>query len=136
MLKVEIVTPERLVHTTSGEEVLLPGIDGQLGIRKGHMPLIVLLKAGEVVVKRDGTEELYAVNGGFVEILGNVVRVLADSAEREDELDEFLIHQAVERAKQAKLEAAEKTEFDTAAAALEANLARLKVFQRRKNRRR
>ncbi len=135
MLKVEIVTPERIVHTTSGEEVLLPTIEGTLGIRKGHMPLITLLSAGEIVVKRDGREDLYAVQGGFVEILGNVVRVLADSAEREDELDEQRIRQAIERAQVARAGKGEQVEGDAAIAALEANLARLKVFQRRKKRR-
>ena len=135
MISVEVVTPERVVHTTQGAEVLLPTINGTLGIRSGHLPLIAPLKAGQVVVKQEnGEEEVYAVAGGFVEVLPNAVRIMADSAERAEELDELVVKDAIDRAERAKLEATEKHEFADAAAGLEANLARLKAVQRKKAR--
>ena len=133
MLKVEIVTPERLVRTAEGDEVTLPTIEGQIGILKGHIPLIVPLTAGEIVVKRkDGSRDYFAVAGGFVEVLSDTVRIMADSAEHSDELDELIVKDAVERAECLKSEATETIQFADAAAQLETNLARLKVIQRKK----
>lgn len=135
MITVEVISPERLVHTVKGVEVLLPTVEGQIGIRRGHLPLITVLKAGEVVVKHtDGSEALYAVGGGFAEIIKDHVRILADSAERADELIEHQIHEAIERAKRAQEENAEAHLYADVTAQLEANLARLKVIQRKKAR--
>ncbi len=135
MITIEIVTPERLVHTLHGTEVVLPTLEGQIGVRKGHIPLIAPLKAGQIVVKQEnGTEELYAVAGGFAEVLGNTVRILADSAERAEELDEKKVEEAIARAVKQKSEASADHEMVDAAAQLEANLARLKVIQRKKAR--
>lgn len=133
MLKIEIVTPERLVRTAEGDEVLLPTVEGQIGIRTGHIPLIVPLKAGEIIVNRDdGSRDFFAVASGFVEVIENTVRIMADSAEHSDELDELIVKEAVERAERLKEEATETVQFADAAAQLEANLARLKVVQRKK----
>lgn len=133
MLKIEIVTPERLVRTAEGDEVLLPTVEGQIGIRTGHIPLIVPLQAGEIIVKQDsGNREFFAVAGGFVEVIDNTVRILADSAEHSDELDELIVMEAVERARKLKEEATESVQFADASAQLEANLARLKVVGRKK----
>lgn len=135
MIEIEIVTPERVVHTLSGVEVLLPTVSGQIGVRKGHVPLIAPLIAGEIVVKQTDGEELYAVAGGFVQIVANKVHIMADSAERADELSEHLVHEAIARAKQLKAEATEQVAFDDAAAMLAASIARLKVLERRKRKR-
>lgn len=135
MITIEIVTPERIVHTLKGVEVVLPTTEGQIGIRKGHIPLITPLKSGQIVVKQEnGDEELYAVGGGFAEVLGNTVRILADSAERAEELDEKKIEEAIARAHSLKSEAGNDHEIADAAAQLEANIARLKVIQRKKAR--
>ena len=136
MIKVEIVTPERLVHTVSGTEVLLPTTTGQIGVRRGHIPLITPLKAGQIIVKQEaGAEELYAVAGGFAEVTGTVVRVLADSAERADELNETAVQAAIERARQLKAESSDEIALEDAAAQIAANIARLSVIKRRKNHR-
>jgi F-type H+-transporting ATPase subunit epsilon len=134
MITVEIVTPERLVHTIKGMEAMLPTVDGQIGIRRGHLPLIAPLKAGEIIVKQeDGTQEFYAISGGFAEILGNTVHILADTAERAEELNEERVTTAIERAQKLKSESPVTTEsYADAAAQLEANLARLKTIQRKK----
>lgn len=135
MLSVEVVTPERVVHKAQGDLVLLPTVEGQIGVRKGHIPLIVPLKAGEVIVKQDnGEEELYAVAGGFAEILDDQIHILADNAARAEELSEEQVQAAIERARKLKEEATADHEFSDAAAQLEANLARLKIIQRKKAR--
>jgi F-type H+-transporting ATPase subunit epsilon len=136
MLTIEIVTPERIVHKLHGTEVLLPTVEGQIGVRPGHIPLITILKAGEIVVKHSShADASYAVAGGFVEILGNVVRVLADQADRAEELSEEKIQAAISRATKMKEDATEQAQFDAALSLLEASIARMKVLQRRKNRR-
>lgn len=134
MLKVEILTPERQVHSSQGEEIIVPTLQGVIGIRQGHLPLIAPLKAGVVIVKKEGGEpEFLAVAGGFVEVLPDGVRILADSAERAEEIDEKSIREAMRRAEQAKVEAADQKEFSEALALIEHNLARLKVVQRKRS---
>lgn len=133
MLTIEIVTPEKVVHKLHGTEVLLPTVEGQIGVRPGHIPLITVLKPGEVVVKHTShPESSYAVAGGFVEVLGNVVRILADSADRSEDLSEEKITAAIARATKMKEEATEQGEFDAALSLLEASLARMRVLSRRK----
>jgi F-type H+-transporting ATPase subunit epsilon len=133
MLKVEIITPERIVHQTEGEGVIVPTIEGQIGVRSGHLPLIAILQTGEIIVKKPhGRNEFYAVAGGFVEVLPNMIRVMADSADRADELDEMAVHQAIERARKAKEEAEDDVKMADATALLELNIARQKAIQRKK----
>jgi len=132
MITVEIITPEKLLHTTKGVEVLLPTITGELGIRTNHIPLIAILKAGAIVVKqKDGGEEVFAVAGGFVEITNNTIHVLADTAERAEDLHEERIKEAIERAKEMKEEHPQSRQA-FAVALPEANIARLKAIQRKK----
>jgi len=134
MITVEIITPERLVHTSTGSEVILPTVEGEIGVRTGHIPLIAILKAGAIVVKKtEGAEDVYAVAGGFVEIINNTVHVMADSAERAEELNEDRIKEAIERAKEMKVEKP-ISRHDFAIAAPEANVARLKAIQRKHSR--
>lgn len=134
MLKIEIITPERLVHTTEGEEVIVPTVNGMIGIRTGHVALIAPLKPGEIIVKNGSLEQDFlAVAGGFVEVNNNVVRILADSAEHAHEIDELAITEAIERAKQAKADTADRVEHAEATALIELNLARLKVAGRKKS---
>ncbi len=133
MLTIEIVTPEKIVHHLHGTEVILPTIDGQIGVRPGHIPLITVLKPGEIEVKHSShAPSYYAVAGGFVEVLGNVVRILADSADRAEDLSEEKINAAIARAERMKEEATEQGQFDAAFSLLEASIARMKVFKRRK----
>lgn len=134
MLKVEILTPERLVLATEGEEIVIPTASGVIGVRTGHVPLIAPLKAGEIVVKKGKELEHLAVAGGFVEIHQNNVRVMADSAAHATELDLKAIEEAVARAQKAKEEAKDGVGLTSATAALEMYLAQRKVAQRRHSR--
>ena len=97
-IQCDIVTQERTVFTGQVDSVNLPGTEGRMGILPDHSPLLTTLDFGEVVVRHGGQEEYFAIGGGFVEIQPDHVIVLADSAERAEEID-------VERAAQARQEA-------------------------------
>ena len=96
----EIITAERQVYSDEVDAVVAPGIEGQLGILPHHAPLMTVLQPGELLIRKDGEEAFLAVTGGFVEVLGNKVTVLADAAERSEEIDEQRAQQAVERAQE------------------------------------
>jgi F-type H+-transporting ATPase subunit epsilon len=103
----EIVTPERLAFSEEVEEVVVPGTLGELGILPGHVPFLSTLQTGVMMVRQDGREIYYAVSGGFIEVHEDHVILLAESAERADEID-------VERAlaSKARAEALLKTTED------------------------
>ncbi len=86
-LQLEIVTPERLVEKDTVSEVQIPGKDGYLGILPGHAPLITELGVGEIRYRGDGMEYRLAVAWGFAEVLPNKVTILAETAERANEID-------------------------------------------------
>jgi F-type H+-transporting ATPase subunit epsilon len=100
-IRLDIVTPDRLVAHDSVTSVTIPGKDGYLGILPGHAPLLTELAAGELVYMREGTRQFLAVNWGFAEVLPDRVIVLAQSAERAEEID-------VARAEKAKARAEER----------------------------
>jgi F-type H+-transporting ATPase subunit epsilon len=135
-LSVEIVTVERTVFTEDGiDEVLAPGIEGELAVLPQHAAFMTMLQPGELVLKKGGEEHPFAVTGGFFEVLNGKVIVLADAAERADEIDVARAEEARERARLA-LERREGTE-DLAAlqAQLQRSLVRLRVAEQRRRRR-
>ena len=83
----EIVTAERTVFSGEVNYVSLPGLEGVMGILPNHSPLLTVLNYGEVYVRQDGETQYFAVGGGFAEVQPDKVIVLADSAERADEID-------------------------------------------------
>src|SRR5690242_11096404 len=99
-LQLEIVTPERLVEKDTVSEVQIPGKDGYLGILPGHAPLITELGVGEIKYRGDGMEYRLAVAWGFAEILPNKVTILAETAERANEIDVNRARHAKERAEE------------------------------------
>jgi F-type H+-transporting ATPase subunit epsilon len=129
-LRLDIVTAERAVYSEDVDMVIAPGVEGELGILPHHAPLMTMLQAGELRVKRGGEEELLAISGGFLEVRPDRVVVLADAAERAEEID-------VARAEEAKRRAQERLADRHAAgldaaqaeAALRRSLARLKVAE-------
>ena len=94
-IRCEIVTAERTVFADDVDMVSLPGVDGVMGILPNHTPLLTVLRFGEVYVKKDGENQYFAVGGGFAEVQPDKVIVLADSAERADEIN-------IERAEKAR----------------------------------
>ena len=132
MLKLELITPEKIALTEEVYEVMLPTETGQIAILPGHVDLITTLKPGVITVRRekgDGEAKLehLATSGGFAEITGKSVKILADSADRAEDLDELKIQQARDEAKRQAKEATDELSYIDATARLETELARLKV---------
>jgi len=97
-LQLEVVTPERLVVRDSAEEVQIPGKNGYLGILPMHAPLITELSVGEISYRINGYTHYLAVAWGFAEVLPNKVTILAENAERAEEIDVTRAERARERA--------------------------------------
>jgi len=137
-LLVEIVTPERLLVSQQADMVLLPGAAGQMGVMAGHVPLLTTLAEGEIVLTLNGEEiEVLAVGGGLAEVRPDHVTVLADTAERGEEIDEVRAEAARQQAEQA-LHAASTGPLPSPVhlAALRRSQTRLRAAERMKRRRR
>ncbi len=112
-LTLEVVTPERqLLHETGVREVQLPGLDGYLGILPGHAPLLTELGIGELSYRRDGQRHYAVIVFGFAEVLPDRVSVLAETAERAEEIDVERARAARERAEKLLLAGAGAAEAD------------------------
>ncbi len=136
-LSVEIVTAERQVLTDEADMVIAPAVDGTVGILPRHAPLLTALNPGVIVLKKEGQEEVLAVSGGFLQVSHDRVLILADTAERAEELDEQRATEARTRAEEALREAKAhpgSVQTEAARAALHKSLARLNVVQRRRRR--
>lgn len=97
-IALEVVTPERRVLAAEVDEVVLPSVEGYLGVLPGHAPLLAMLDVGEVSY-RTGTERRYmAVTGGFAEVLRDSVSILAKTSELAEEIDVDRARRAKERA--------------------------------------
>jgi F-type H+-transporting ATPase subunit epsilon len=131
-LTVEIVTAEQVVYSGEGvDEIVAPGAEGEFAVLPEHAAFITTLAPGEMRILRDGDEEVMVITGGFFEVRNDRVVVLADAAERVEEID-------VERAEQARqrAEALLKEEHDVVnvvqvEAAMRRALARLRVAEKR-----
>ena len=99
-IRCEIVTQERLLFAEDVDMVIAPGIDGEVGILPHHAPLLTALAYGELRIKRGGQEESLAIGGGILEVTPEKVTVLADSAERADEIDLARADEARRRAEE------------------------------------
>ena len=104
-LTLEIVTPEARVYSDTIDSVVIPTVEGEVGILPGHIPLLTQIEHGELRVSKGTATELLAVSGGFAEVGGDVVRVLAEQAITESKIDEKAVEEALKRA-EAELAAA------------------------------
>jgi F-type H+-transporting ATPase subunit epsilon len=135
-LTLELVTPERPAFSGEGDSVVLPAWEGEMGVLPGHAPFLVQLKPGEVRLKADGDVKLFAVSGGFAEILDDKVSLFAETAEMAESIDSERAHQALERAKAELLDKnLDSLTLAQAEAALRRAQVRLKVAQLRSGRR-
>jgi F-type H+-transporting ATPase subunit epsilon len=130
-MRLEIITAERQVYSDDVDVVVAPGIEGQLGILPHHAPLMTALQPGELMVRKNGEESYLVVTGGFMEVLGNRVTILADAAERSEEIDEQRAQQAVERAQDRIEKREEDIELEEALHSLRRAQVRLNVVRRR-----
>lgn len=134
-LKVEVITGERIVYEADDVDmVVAPGAEGTLGILPRHAPLISLLSMGEMRIRKGNDEQALAVFGGFIEVANNVVRVLADTAERAEEIDEARAEEARQRAQARLRERTAEIDRARAEAAFRRSIVRLQVARKRRAR--
>ena len=135
-IRIDIVTAERLVFSQDADIVIVPGIEGEMGILQHHAPIMTMIKPGEVLIRKGTEEYSLAVSGGFLEVKPDHITILADAAERADEIDIARAEAAKKRAEE-RLAGKTVAEIDSAniEAALRRALARLKVAEKRRQRR-
>ena len=130
-LLLEVVTPDSLVLSTEADVVVCPGVEGQFGVLVGHIPFLSALDVGEMYYRKGGQTEYLAVAGGFAEVTGAKVTIVAEAAEKGREIDVERAKRAMERAE--KRLASAKTElidWTRAEAAMRRALVRAKVAGR------
>ena len=133
-IKLDIVTAERVVYSDEVDVVIAPGIEGHLGILPHHTPLMTTLQAGELVMRKDGEEHSIVVSGGFLEVRPDRVIVLADAAERAEEIDLARAEEAKRRAEEHLSQRTPEVDVAQTEAALRRSLARLHVGEKRRRR--
>ncbi len=135
-LHLEIVTIERKIYDDQVNMVIAPGSEGVLGILPRHTPLLTALTYGELQIKKDGQEDqFFAIGGGFMEVQPDHVVVLADAAERAEEINVERAEAARRRAEEFLGRAKAEEDFARAEAALRRSIIRLKVAERRRRER-
>lgn len=137
-LHFQITTPARTLVKDEVDSVTIPTRMGEVTILPHHIPLVAVLEPGELTIRNGTTESYFVVGGGYVEVQsGSKLSILADSAERAEELDIQKIEEARARAQRLMTEKihTDDVAYASAAAALERELARLKVARRRASRR-
>jgi len=134
-LKLRIITPERIVFDEENiDSVTLPGILGEMTILPQHAPIMTELRAGPVLFRRAGEEVDLALSGGFMEVRDDTVIVLADTAERSDEIDVARAEEARRKAQEELSDRQGTVDIARAMAALERAQARVRVVDRRRRR--
>jgi F-type H+-transporting ATPase subunit epsilon len=136
-IKFKIVTPEKTVYEDEIDQITLPTQEGEITVLPNHIPLISVLTPGELIIKKDSEEIAMAVSGGIVEVRKNELVILADTAERAEEIDVKRAEEARQRAEKLKTERiqTDEAQYATAAAMLEKNMARIKVARKHLTRR-
>jgi len=133
-LRLEIVTPERVVYTDDVDMVIAPASEGYVGILPHHAPLLTTLGPGVFRVKKSGVEEVLAVFGGFMDVRGDRVTVLTEDAEHAEEIDAQQAQEARDRAHQALQAPLSAADEARARASLQRALVRIRVSERRRRR--
>ena len=130
-LQIEVVTPDRLVQKDVAEEIQIPGKNGYLGILPGHAPLITELAVGEITYRVGTRVTRLAVAWGFAEVLPDKVTILAERAEKADEIDVKRAEEARQRAEERLHSTSTETDVERALNALDRANARLDVAKRK-----
>jgi F-type H+-transporting ATPase subunit epsilon len=131
MIQLTIVTPERSLVNEQVDEIQIPGAGGYLGVLPGHAPLFTELKVGELSYRKGNNWTPLAVAWGFAEVLPDQVRVLAEIAERAQEIDLERAMKAKDRAEQRLTRGGDDVDYDRARIALQRALIRIQVAQKR-----
>jgi F-type H+-transporting ATPase subunit epsilon len=127
----EIVTPEKMIVRDDAEEMQIPGKSGYLGILPGHAPLISELSAGELSYRNGGQTHRYAVAWGFAEVLPDKVTILAETAERPEDIDVSRAQRDKQSAEEHLKTGKSEEDFTRAEEELKTAEARLEVAGRR-----
>jgi F-type H+-transporting ATPase subunit epsilon len=136
-LRVDIVTAERVVFSEEDVDLLVvPGIEGELGVLPLHAPLLTTIQPGVLRVVKGGEETTMAITGGFIEVRENRVTILADAAERGEEIDVAQVEAARRRAEESLASREATVDMAQAETALKRALVRLKAAERMRRRRR
>jgi F-type H+-transporting ATPase subunit epsilon len=131
-LRVDVVTQEEQLVSAEVDEVTLPAVDGEISVLPGHESLMTLMKAGEVVLRTQGKSERVIVSPGFIQVTRDAVIVLADSAVREDDLDEAKAKQAKAEAEAAIQKLQNDSEIAMTLGTIERTLIELRAIERRR----
>ena len=134
-IRLDVVTAEGTVYSGDVDIVVAPGIEGQLGVLPHHTPLMTMLEPGELLIRKEGDELCMAVTGGFLEVRPDRIIVLADAAERAEEIDIARAEAAKRRAEERLKEHGLEVDAARAEAALRRSIIRLQVAERRRRRR-
>lgn len=141
MIRLELVTLSGSKFAGDVNEVILPTMDGQIGVMSDHMPLVSVATRGVVSIRRNASDrddmmEHYATNGGVIEIKDNVLRVLVDEADHESEINEAEVQKAIEEAKRLKTQAKDQVSIEHAQSLIDRHEVRLQVAGLRRHKRR
>ena len=134
-MQFEIVTAEGVLYSDEVDGIVAPGADGELGVLPNHASLLTVLKPGELRIMKGSEETDIVVTGGFLEVLGNKVTVLADAAERSEEIDITRAEEAVARAQERVASRASDMDLERALASIRRGEARLQVARSQRTRR-
>jgi F-type H+-transporting ATPase subunit epsilon len=129
-IRLEIVTPEKMVFSEDVDMILAWGVEGQLGILPHHAPLMTMLQPGDLMYRKENREEYLTISGGFLEVRPDKVVVLADACERAEEIDVTRAEEAKKRAQEVLKTAATGVDAAAAEASLRRSLARLKAVEK------
>jgi F-type H+-transporting ATPase subunit epsilon len=133
-LILEIVTPEARVYSETVDTVVIPTVEGEVGILPGHIPLVAQVGAGELRATKGNVTQLLVVGGGFAQVTGEKVSILADSAIEEEKIDEHAVENAMNRAEE-ELKARESmapAEVERLEAVVRFSVAQLGIRRRRR----
>lgn len=125
--RLEVVTPERVVYRDDVRFVVVPGVEGELGFLPDHAPLVSALKIGVLRAQKEGKTYSIAVHEGFVEVRDSRVTVLANAAERAEDIDKTRAEEAKKRAEKLLQKGKDEVDMARAKAALNRALTRLKI---------
>ncbi len=140
MIRFELVTLDGTKYSQDVYEVRLPTPDGEIGVFTDHMPLVTIATPGIILVRPkqstpDDLEEVFATNGGVIEISDNVVRVLVDEADHAEDINEKEALEAHERALKLKSEARDQVSLEEAQSLVDRSAVRLRVAELKRHRR-
>lgn len=134
-MKFKIVTPEKTIYENDILQVSIPTMDGEITVMPNHIPLVSVLQAGELKIKDKDGEHIMAVSGGFLEVkANNELVILADNAERADDIDLQRAEQARQRAEEemARAKGQEDIDFAKLQAVIDREMNRIKVGKKYK----